>query len=229
MGVHRAALASAAEIMATSEGAHLQVPDLNLTVSVPARFPGSRDGTLEARLELERQSVDFHREVTRSEGVKGVIDMGLLNVIRKLRLRQGLAIREIERRTGLSRNTIKKYLKADTIEPKFTTPERSSKLDPFAEKLTGWLKTNAKKGRKDRQTLKKMHADLVALGFTGSYNRVAAFARQWKADRQREEQTTGRGTFIPLAFRPGEAFQFDWSEDFAVLGGDGMEPQRAIA
>ena len=73
--------------------------------------------------------------------------MGLLNVIRKLRLRQGLAIREIERRTGLSRNTIKKYLKADTIEPKFTTPERSSKLDPFAEKLTGWLKTNAKKGR----------------------------------------------------------------------------------
>ena len=49
----------------------------------------------------------------KSEGVKGVIDMGLLNVIRKLRLRQGLAIREIERRTGLSRNTIKKYLKAD--------------------------------------------------------------------------------------------------------------------
>jgi len=163
----------------------------------------------------------------KSEGVKGVIDMGLLNVIRKLRLRQGLAIREIERRTGLSRNTIKKYLKADTIEPKFTTPERSSKLDPFAEKLTGWLKTNAKKGRKDRQTLKKMHADLVALGFTGSYNRVAAFARQWKADRQREEQTTGRGTFIPLAFRPGEAFQFDWSEDFAALGGERTKLQMA--
>ncbi len=153
--------------------------------------------------------------------------MGLLNVIRKLRLRQGLAIREIERRTGLSRNTIKKYLKADTIEPKFATPERSSKLDPFAETLAGWLKTNAKKGRKDRHTLKKMHADLVALGFTGSYNRVAAFARQWKADRQREEQTTGRGTFVPLAFRPGEAFQFDWSEDFAVVGGERMKLQVA--
>ena len=33
-------------------------------------------------------------------------------------------IREIERRTGLPRNTIKKYLKAGTIEPKFATPER---------------------------------------------------------------------------------------------------------
>ena len=51
-------------------------------------------------------------------------------------------------------------------------------------------------------------------------NRVAAFARDWRADRQRDQQTTGRGTFVPLSFRPGEAFQFDWSEDFAVLGGE---------
>ena len=153
--------------------------------------------------------------------------MGLLNVIRKLRLRQGLPIREIERRTGLSRNTIKKYLKADATETKFATPDRPSKLDPFAEKLAGWLKTNAGRPRKERQTLKKMHADLVTLGFTGSYNRVAAFARQWRAERQREQQTTGRGTFVPLAFRPGEAFQFDWSEDYAVVGGDRMKLQVA--
>jgi transposase len=156
-----------------------------------------------------------------------VIDMGLLNVIRNLRLRQGLPIREIERRTGLSRNTIKKYLKAGTIEPKFTTPERPSKLDPFAEKLAGWLKTNAGRPRKERQTLKKMHADLMALGFTGSYARVAAFARRWKADRQREQHTTGRGTFVPLYFAPGEAFQFDWSEDFAVVGGERTKLQVA--
>jgi transposase len=156
-----------------------------------------------------------------------VIHMGLLNVIRKLRLRQGLPIREIARRTGLSRNTIKKYLNEDTIEPQFVTPERSSKLDPFAEKLAGWLTTNAGRSRKERQTLRKMHADLVVLGFTGSYNRVAAFARQWRADRQREQQTAGRGTFVPLAFRPGEAFQFDWSEDFAVLGGERTKLQVA--
>ena len=120
-----------------------------------------------------------------------------------------------------------KHLAANTIEPKFATPERHSKLDPFSEKLAGWLKTEAGKSRKERRTIKQLHAELVTLGFTGSYARVAAFARRWKADRQREQQTTGRGTFVPLSFRQGEAFQFDWSEDFAVLGGERTKLQMA--
>lgn len=99
--------------------------------------------------------------------------MGLLNIIRRMHLREKLSIREIARRTGLSRNTIAKHLAADTVEPKFATPERASKLDPFAEKLAGWLKTEAATSRKQRRTLKQMHADLVSLGFTGSYGRVA--------------------------------------------------------
>jgi transposase len=75
--------------------------------------------------------------------------------------------------------------------------------------------------------VKQLHADLVALGYTGSYNRVAAFAREWRANQQREQQTTGRGTFVPLTFRPGEAFQFDWSEDYALLGGERTKLQVA--
>jgi transcriptional regulator with XRE-family HTH domain len=46
--------------------------------------------------------------------------MGLLNIIRRMALREKQSIREISRRTGLSRNTIAKYLSAGTIEPKFT-------------------------------------------------------------------------------------------------------------
>ncbi len=64
-----------------------------------------------------------------------------------------------------------------------------------------------------------MHTDLVALGFDGSYGRVAAFARSWKTDRQRDAQTSGRGIFVPLVFHSGEAFQFDWSEDWAIIAG----------
>ena len=153
--------------------------------------------------------------------------MGLLNIIRRMHLRKKLSIREIARRTGLSRNTVSKHLAANTIEPKFATPERPSKLDPFSGKLAGWLKTEIGKPRKQRRTLKQMHADLVKLGFTGSYNRVAAFSRDWRADRQREQQTAGRGTFVPLSFSPGEAFQFDWSDDFAILGGERTKLQMA--
>ncbi|MCZ7935767.1 winged helix-turn-helix transcriptional regulator, partial [Agrobacterium leguminum] len=38
--------------------------------------------------------------------------MGLLNIIRRMALREKQSIREISRRTGLSRNTIAKYLNA---------------------------------------------------------------------------------------------------------------------
>lgn len=103
--------------------------------------------------------------------------MAFLSIIRRWALRELLPIREIARRTGLSRNTIRKYLRSGSVEPKFATPERASKLDPYAAKLASWLKTEAGKPRKQRRTVKQLHADLVALGFTGSYGRVAAFAR----------------------------------------------------
>jgi len=156
-----------------------------------------------------------------------VIDVATLSVIRRWALRERLSIREIARRTGLSRNTIRKYLRSDDKEPSYAKRESVSQLDPFADKLAQWLKTEASKNRKQRRTLKQMHAELMELGFDGSYNRVAAFARDWALKRQEEQKTTGRGTFVPLVFEPGEAFQFDWSEDWAVLGGERTKLQVA--
>ena len=153
--------------------------------------------------------------------------MGFLSVIRRWALRDKMPIREIARRTGLSRNTIKKYLRAGVVEPEFQTPARPSKLDAYAEKLSGWLVTEQRKSRKDRRTAKQMHADLVQLGYKGSYERVAVFVRTWKGDRQRAQQSTDLGTFVPLVFQPGEAFQFDWSEDWAHVGSERIKLQVA--
>jgi transposase len=130
-------------------------------------------------------------------------------------------------RTGLSRNTVRKYLRSDTVEPKFNIADRPSKLDPYADKLSQMLRQEAGKSRKQKRTIKQLHADLTALGYDGSYNRVAAFARDWKAARQQEQKTCGRGVFVPLAFLAGEAFQFDWSEDWAVIGGERTKLQVA--
>ena len=153
--------------------------------------------------------------------------MGFLRVIRKWALRDKMPIREIARRTGVSRNTIKKYLRAGIVEPEFQIPDRPSKLDPYAEKLTAWLVSEQRKSRKERRTAKQMHADLVQLGFDGSYERVAAFVRDWKGERQRAQHTTDRGVFVPLVFQPGEAFQFDWSEDWRAAVPSSQQTLRA--
>ena len=76
-----------------------------------------------------------------------MIDMALLSIIRRWYLREEIPIREIERRTGLSRNTIRKYLRSGAVEPKFKVPERPSKLDPFAEKLSAWLRIETGRSR----------------------------------------------------------------------------------
>ncbi|MFT5446405.1 MAG: hypothetical protein ACI9DC_001572, partial [Gammaproteobacteria bacterium] len=111
------------------------------------------------------QAVDLHRKLPHLKGIfaaksdpridtdlpvvragdKGVIDVALLSVIRRWRLRDGLALREISRRTGLSRITIRKYLNSDIVEPKYEARKNASTLDEFEEKLTRWLETEPRK------------------------------------------------------------------------------------
>ena len=98
------------------------------------------------------------------------------------------------------------------VEPAFNVPEQPSALDCLAAKLSSWLKTEAGKSHQQRRRSRQLHDDLVKLGYTGFYAWVAAFARVWRPDRQREHQTTGHRPFVPLVFLPGEAFQLDWSE-----------------
>ena len=153
--------------------------------------------------------------------------MALLSIIRRWHFRDEKPIREISRRTGLSRNTVRKYLRGGEVEPKFKVRNRPSKLAPHADQLVIWLQENVSKSRKYKRTAKQMHVELVKAGYDGAYGRVASFVREWKADRQRELGTSGRGVYVPLVFQPGEAFQFDWSEDWAVIGGERVKLQVA--
>lgn len=145
--------------------------------------------------------------------------MALLSVIRRWHNREGMHIREIVRRTGLSRNTVRKYLASNVVEPRYPARKSPSKLDDYEEVLNSWLHRESKRYRKQRKSLKSLHVDLVALGYTGSYDRVAAFAREWRQIQQEAQRTASKHTYIPLSFAPGEAFQFDWSEDHAVIKG----------
>ncbi len=156
-----------------------------------------------------------------------MIDVALLSVIRRWHFRDGMPIREITRRTGLSRNTVRKYLASGVVEPRYPQRKSPSKLDDYELTLTSWLFRESRRHRKQRKSVKQLHSDLVQLGYTGSYDRVAAFARLWRNEQQDAKRTAAKNTFVPLSFAPGEAFQFDWSEDYAMINGVNTKLQIA--
>ena len=110
-----------------------------------------------------------------------MINVALLGIIRRWHIRDQIPLREISRRLGISRNTVRRYLRSETTEPTYAERRIASGLDKYSVQLSGWLKAETSKPRKQRRSLKQIHADLKELGYEGSYDRVAAFARQWKA------------------------------------------------
>jgi transposase len=104
--------------------------------------------------------------------------VALLSVIRRWHLRDGIAIREIARRTGLCRNTVRNYAASPVVEPSYPPRKSPSKLGDYEDTLTNWLFRESWRHRRQRRTVKQLYRDLVILGYTGSYDRVAAFSRQ---------------------------------------------------
>ncbi len=123
-----------------------------------------------------------------------MIDVALLGIIRRWHLRDRVSIREVAKRLGISRNTVRRHLRSEVIEPAYSGRHTPSALDKYALKLSAWLKTEATKSRKQRRSLTQIHMDLCALGFEGSYDRVAAFARQWRVDQQERVNSASKGT-----------------------------------
>ena len=62
--------------------------------------------------------------------------MNLLGKVRRLYYREGLTLSEIERCTGLTRKTIRKWLKApEGVEPKYRRKVGDTKIAPYAAQL----------------------------------------------------------------------------------------------
>ena len=89
-------------------------------------------------------------------------------------LRDHFSIREISRRTGLSRNTVRKYLRSDIVEPKFNVADRASKLDPHAGKMSRMLLQEAGTRRPSGSSI----AVIPSGGCTRSRNRRSPARRQ---------------------------------------------------
>lgn len=136
--------------------------------------------------------------------------------IRRLYFVQGQSIKALVRKTGLSRNTIREVIRSDTAHRQYTrTHQPLPKLSTFVTQLEDWLEADMKRSKKERPTAMNYFNQLVAQGYDGGYDSVRRFVKDW----QTQKQSSLTKTYVPLSFSPGEAYQFDWSEEIVELGG----------
>jgi transposase len=132
-------------------------------------------------------------------------------------LGDGRSILAVARETGISRTTIKKYLK-DPEQPQYRErqPRVGHKLSAeFEARLRDLFKHDLQLRRRDRRTAKKLYEAIVAEGYTGSYSPVQRFVSVLK----KSVGISACDAFIPLHFAAGDALQFDWSEEYVLFGG----------
>jgi len=87
--------------------------------------------------------------------------MAMLGKIRRLYYRDGLSINEIRRRTSLSRNTIKKWLKGPVSSaPKYRRRGVATKLTAFMAVVRQALEADSHRPKRERRTARALHAQL---------------------------------------------------------------------
>jgi len=141
----------------------------------------------------------------------------LFSKIRRMYFRDKLSINEIARRTSLSRNTVKRWLrKPGETDPKYKRSSQPTKLTPFEDQLKRALIADSYRPKRERRTALKLLEELQKAGYEGGYTQLTDYIRAWRQDASSD---AGKHAFVPLKFRWGEAFQFDWSEESLMVGG----------
>jgi len=141
--------------------------------------------------------------------MKGMSDYDL---VRQLFYRQGVAKREISKRTGIHRGTIEKMLKyASPPGYRLSKPRTKTKLDPYIHIIDQILKDDRSAPKKQRHTAKRILDRLrQEYGFNGGYTIVKDYVRE-KKRRMRE-------VFFPLEQRPGTS-QIDFGQAKVIISG----------
>lgn len=131
--------------------------------------------------------------------------------IRRLYFVKRLSIKEIARRTGRDRNTIRKALRSER-PPKYSRPPRPSKLDPFREEIHRLL------GAEPRLPGTRVRELIAGLGYAGSKTILDDYLREVRPlflPRPR--------TFQRTSYRPGALCQFDlWEPSREIAVGCGQ-------
>lgn len=123
---------------------------------------------------------------------------------------RGVGVRELARRFGISRNTVRVALRSDA-PPAFRCPARPSRLDPFKHEVNELLR------RDPRLPAVRVRELIEPLGFDGGQTIVNEYVREVRP------LFLPRRTFQRTVYRPGEICQFDlWQPSAEVPVGHGQ-------
>jgi transposase len=131
--------------------------------------------------------------------------------IRRLHFVKGLSIREIARRTGLSRVTVRRALRSEA-PPRYERPARVSKLEPHKPEIERLLDDEA------RMPAKRIRELIAEDGYSGGQTILDAFVREI-----RPRFLPAPRTYQRTSYRPGELAQFDvWEPSEPIPVGHGQ-------
>jgi transposase len=131
--------------------------------------------------------------------------MDQVHVIRHQVLVEGRSQRRVAKEFGISRLTVRKYVREAAPRRKETGPRARPVWDAVAERVQALLVDSVRwTGGKQRLTATRLHALLIAEGHAVGVTVVKDAVAEWK--RQRRE------VFVPLTYRPGDLAEVDFFE-----------------
>ncbi|GHC38845.1 IS21 family transposase [Aidingimonas halophila] len=120
----------------------------------------------------------------------------------KILSRQGMSIRAISRELGVSRNTVRKYLRGEALKPPDRKgPGRPCKLAPYED----WLRQRVSSAQPVRLPATVLHREIAAMGFDGTERTVRRFVASLYPEPEPE-------AVIRFETAPGHQAQMDWGE-----------------
>ena len=123
--------------------------------------------------------------------------------------RKGISIRGIARQLEMSRNTVRKLLKAKE-EPHYQRSCYSSRLDPYKDQIREW------RCRPYEFNGTRIFRELKARGYDGSIGPVYRYLR--RIDEDTNGLISSKAT-VRVETPPGDQAQFDWSPYQMEIGG----------
>ncbi len=144
-----------------------------------------------------------------------MIRVGLYQDIRRMWAVEKLSKREIARRLGISRNTVKRYCEGEQVPWERSESQRKPRVitEEVIEFVRNCLEEDKRAPRKQRHTSHRIFKRLQEeLGYRGAESTIRRLVGQLRPSL--------RDVYIPLCFEPGEAAQVDWGEAIIYLNGE---------